>query len=633
MLASSVVLLGVWLASMAMSKHELPLETTEVFLGRVLERPTSKPKSYRLAMDVVAYQDNKELFCSNTTKLLAYFQRDSLSEQLKTGDVVVFRASLQLPPDANNPDAFDYRAYLKLKGVHYQVFIPGNNWQWMFYKPPNKLKLWAGEFRSFLLKSMLVYGLQEEIGAITSAILLGYDDLMEDELRQQFAGAGIMHILCVSGLHVGIIYLVLNMLLGFLKPRGWQAILKMLLLLGCIWFYAMITALSPSVLRASLMISLFIIGNGFNRMGDSLNTLAASAFLLLVLDPLLIFHIGFQLSYAAVLSILIGYRPIYGLLRFRNKIVDSCWSVMVVSVVAQMGTFPLAAHYFHFFPNYFLLTNLLVFPLAFLIISCGMLFVAFSWFPLVAAWIAKLLWALVALLDAISFWVSELPYSGSNDLYFPWLKVLLVYLFTISIFYFLIKKKKRVLVSIMVIAILILSFNFQRSVRLSHQKRMVVYAVNGQTAIHCIYGQDHLFLVDSVLYANPDQLYYHTEEARIHWGLDKRCQSLEGTTSIKTASITARHGFISLAGKNILIAGDKNGQLPMLKEKLSIDVLVLIGGGQNNLEEMFHSFQVKQIVVDASVPYWKSQQLHSQAKKLKVPSYLIREKGAFVYEW
>jgi len=176
--------------------------------------------------------------------------------------------------------------------------------------------------------------------------------------------AGAMHILCVSGLHVGIIYLVISFFLGFLNNTRFNNILKAILLLLTVWAYAIITGLSPSVQRASLMLSVFIIGNLLNRARDTYNTLAISALILLIIDPYLLFNVGFQLSYAAVIGIVTFHQPIYKLLYFKNTIIDKIWSITVLSFAAQMATFPIATYYFHFFPPWFWLTNLFTFPLS-----------------------------------------------------------------------------------------------------------------------------------------------------------------------------------------------------------------------------------------------------------------------------
>ena len=220
--------------------------------------------------------------------------------------------------------------------------------------------------------------------AVVTALVLGMDDYLDNDTRKEFSSAGAIHILCVSGLHVGVIYMVLNALLFFLKRNKYARALRSLILLIGIWFYAMLTGLAPAVLRAATMFSFVIIGTGIKRKAGVFNSLTVSAFILLLFNPFLIYNVGFQLSYAAVIAIVAIQPTIYQIWQPKNKIADNIWGITTVSVAAQLGTAPLGLFYFHQFPNYFIITNLIAIPLATLILYAGFLSVILSPLTIVA---------------------------------------------------------------------------------------------------------------------------------------------------------------------------------------------------------------------------------------------------------
>ena len=375
--------MGILLVNLTNSRQpEISLGNFETFMGRVIEEPVETAETVRTVIEIRQIINNDTVIM-NPGRTMAYFRKDSLSMQLEYGDMIVFQGKLTVPEGPKNPGEFNYAEFLALQNVHYIVFISGDNWS-LLGTSSNKLKSLAIKARKYLLNVLKDNGLAGNDYAVAAAILLGYDQLLEPELEQNYVTAGAMHILCVSGLHVGIIYLVLNFLLGFLRRNKLQKIIKVILLLTMIWFYALLTGFSPSVQRASLMITIFILATLSSKQKDVYNTLAASAIILLFVDPFIIFNVGFQLSYTAVLGILMFYKPIAGIFFIKNPVVRKIWEIVAVSTAAQLGTFPLAAHYFHFFPTYFWLTNIFIFPLSFAIVGAGMLLMAASWLPVIS---------------------------------------------------------------------------------------------------------------------------------------------------------------------------------------------------------------------------------------------------------
>ncbi len=282
--------------------------------------------------------------------------------------------------------------------------------------------------RQKMLEMLVSNGIAGDEFAVVSAILLGYNENLEPEFRAKYADAGALHVLCVSGLHVGIVFALIELFLTFLNRRKSTSIIRLVIILLCIWCYAFITGLSTSVQRASVMFSFLAFRQIGKYHSNPYNLLATSAFVLLLINPYIFNKIGFQLSYVAVVAIIALSNPIYSLVAIKNKFFDAIWKLLVVSYTAQVGTFPLSIYYFHQFPNYFFLTNLLIIPSVWLIIYTGIITLAvsviWSWPAAKISFLLNLM--LMALYTSVSF-IDELPFSKAEFLVLYLPQVLMLY--------------------------------------------------------------------------------------------------------------------------------------------------------------------------------------------------------------
>jgi competence protein ComEC len=563
-------------------------------------------------------------------KVITFFQKqDTALLNLAIGDKLLFYGQLKDPPPPMNPYEFDYANYLKLNGIRKTAFIRNGDWIYLGYFGEKPVRRKASKVRSHFLDLLKNAGFQGESFAVISAILLGYDDMLEDGLRQDFVNAGAMHILCVSGLHVGVIYLVVNFLLSFLGRQRWQRMLKLVILLSVIWSYAMITGLSPSIRRASVMISMFILGNTFGKGRDSYNTLAASAVMLLVMDPMILFNAGFQLSYAAVLGILTFHQPMYKLFQFKHALADKTWSLFVLSIAAQLGTFPIALHYFHFFPTYFWVTNLVVFPISFLIITGGFLFLVFSWIPYISAFLGLLLIHAVDLLNFSVGFVENLPGHGIEDVYYPILLVPAAYGLVCLVYRLIYRKQILLLKYSLLLILFIVFYNAWREYRVFNQKRVVVYAVRNHTVIDFINGKQCISIQDTAIIHDKKAFNFHVKNARVSWSISDIEQIHPMLFEDATSAFHLHHFF----GDNYLILIDELPLKPMDDRKIGIDFAIITGRKPIRLDELLKTFEIRTIVTDGSVPYWKRNNIQVQAEELAIDIHDISISGAFIKEY
>lgn len=329
------------------------------------------------------------------------------TNQFQVGDVICMRTSLEPIKNSGNPGEFDAQNYWKAKNIGLMCFLNDDAFRFIGYEAPNGLNQWFYSVRNSLSQS-LQNALDPDEAAIAKALLLGDKNDLSAEVRQSFGTAGAMHVLAISGLHVGIIMYLLFFV--FQRFSRWisrnQAVLFTVLIL---WIFAGITGGAPSVLRATFMFSVVLVGQQLGRSGNSVNTLFFSAFVLLVLNPLLVFDIGFQLSYGAMLGIFMWYQPIRKLLVVKQSILARMWEGTALGIAAQVFTIPLVLYHFHQFPNYFWLSNLGIMALAGVILGLGLLFFTVQSVPLLGSFVALGLGLGILVLLIFMQWIETLP--------------------------------------------------------------------------------------------------------------------------------------------------------------------------------------------------------------------------------
>ncbi len=545
--------------------------------------------------------------------LMLYTEQDSSLLSVPAGTYLLISADLrELRPPAN-PAEFNYKEYLVRKGIFHSAYLKKGQWQFSDHAAGFDLLRLADGIRQSLLAKLRANGIRGKYFGISSALLLGEDSQLDADIRDVYARAGAMHILCVSGLHVGVIFLVLNFMFGILKRIRVGKLLLPVLLMACIWSYALITGLAPPVVRASCMISFFILGNALGRHKNVYNTLAASAILMLLFDPYVLFGAGFQLSYTAVLGIISLQKPISNLLYFRYKLTNSIWSITSVSIAAQLGTFPVLLYYFHQFPLYSLLTNLIVIPLSSLIIYAGILLFMMPASSIAAEAASWIFLKLIGIMDAGVSLVDRIPYGMLEGIYTDLPMAILIGLIICCFSAFLIGKQKLFLIaglmSVMVFSAYRLNSNYLRQ----GQKIFIVYSIRGHSAYDIIQGSSHTFMADSSILASEGKLDYSIKPFWLEKGLDAPQICLLPDTKIP-----------NISGSRIVIWQDKFPYCHPPRERLKLDYLILRGNCPFDPEDVFQWFDPGLVIIDSSVPPW-----------VKAPEgdrrfWDVRKQGAFV---
>jgi len=458
------------------------------YIATILEYPAEKPNSYQ----VLAKIDWADSASFNNQKILVYFEKSDSGFNLQPGDQVAGTSKLQRIRNQGDPFAFDYQQFMANRGIYYSTYLANRNYSAITDENELAIGFRAERFRASLIAKLRKHIKNEESLQVISALTLGYRKELSPETRSYFASTGAMHVLAVSGLHVGMIYLFLTLLLGFLKRSLTGRVCFFLSIGSLLWFYALLTGFSPSVQRATLMFSFILFGNSLKRPSAIYNSITASAFFLLLVNPRLLFDVGFQLSYAAVTSIVFFFPRLEKLICPKNKILQKIWQLFCVSLAAQIGTFALSIFYFHQFPIYFWLSNFIVIPAAYLILCSTFLVLVLSPVGSVASLVAKLLSAVTHATTFLLQKIAQLPFSRLENISISALELTLMIAMGITTILFIKFKHKKFLFGTAVVLLALSLAGFTQKLALLNQKKYIIYA-QGQN-IHLINGRKNYLI-------------------------------------------------------------------------------------------------------------------------------------------
>lgn len=367
----------------------------------VTEQPQVKEKSVLCRVLLIEQIDSVSGRLALDHKALLYFTKDSLSEHLRSGDELLVYTKLSPPVNNGNPDEFDYARFLFRRQVAAIGFAYADNWKVISRGTMRSFRQQAMDCRESVLSVYRRLGFRGDDLAVLSALTIGYKEELSEDIRETYSISGASHVLALSGLHIGFLYLLLCFCLRWL-PERWRMVvlLRTLLILLSLWAFAFFTGLSASVVRSVVMFSLFTLAGLSGRTNFSLNTLLIAAFFMLLCRPSWLFDVGFQLSFCAVAAILLIQPCIYRLIPVAgSRIGRYIWGLMSVSIAAQIGTAPLVLLYFSRFSTHFLLTNLLVIPLVSLIMYVAVIMLLLNPLPFLQELAAAALRGLVGALN------------------------------------------------------------------------------------------------------------------------------------------------------------------------------------------------------------------------------------------
>jgi competence protein ComEC len=468
---------GFLLRAMEQNRPGVLSETRQLVTVRLSGYPEKKNASWSLRAKIIMAREGDSL-SSPGHSIMLWFMGDTLPGAWQPGDRLVLRIRPRPVENNGNPCEFNYRRYLEGQGIRQMAFFRTSDI--IEYLPDGRRNV--RELSLIVAHRMIAAfsnaGLRgEELGLVT-ALTIGDKELLDREHLTSFSRSGAMHIMAVSGLHVGMISLALSWLLFFL--RGRLLIIKALIIVSALWGFAFITGLSPSVLRATIMFTFLQAGSLMHRPPASMNSLLASAFILTVIRPAVIFEAGFQLSYIAVAFIITFYSSFYRLARLKNRIADWFWQMTAVSLVAQAGTLALTVRLFNIFPLLFLITNIVVIPISFIVLMLAMLLIATTPFPPVSAFIAILLDHLAGFTLTFTGFIGSMDHGVMTGIGLSAAETMLLTAASALFLTSLLRIKKLTLKPFLAALLLLVACNTAKAAREMRQDRVITYNIRGE---------------------------------------------------------------------------------------------------------------------------------------------------------
>lgn len=603
-------------------------EKTAAFLVRLLNDPVEKERSVKCCVEVLAWKDSVAQWQSCGGKLMLYLAREDAASQLQYGDELLLHAASKAIPPPQNPGEFDYRSWLARQNVYRQSYVRSGEWRMTSRGNGNWFKASALQLRRYFLGKLQQYGINGPEGGVAAALLLGASDHLDPGLLQAYSASGTLHVLSVSGMHVALVYLVLLKLLSPLEKRKYGKWISIGIQFFFLWFYAALTGLCPSVLRSVTMLSVVIAGRAFGRQAHILNSLAASALILLLIDPLLLLDVGFQLSYLAVAGIVLLQPRLEKHWEPRFWITQQIWSLVTVTIVAQVFTFPLGLYYFRQFPSYFLLSNLVVIPLSTITMYAGLAFLFLSPIAFLAKWAAVILVFCIQLLDLSVTWIERLPQSVLRSAEWQLLELLFLYAVVITMLFFLVRKRVRWLnVALGGVLLLLFSFTSGKRQRLDGSQ-LVFFRVDHATAIGVAEGDRYLLLADTALTKKQGGIDFHIRPFFEDNGCyEEQVVPLPDSVAFRNTLADYSGEWLQACGKKIFIAG-KTTQ----KENAcsACDILLLRENTRLPLDTLLSRLQPSLVIADGSDGKKRTQQWKTICEKRSVRFYDVKENGALI---
>ncbi len=573
----------------------------ELKVNRVLQ-PT--PYEHRYYSEIIS-MDNSKVHGN----ILLKIKSTGSYTLFEPGDQILVYGNLESIKDNLNPDQFDYRKYLSHKKVFAAIRIEPEHILSCRPGDPSMMNL-AFKIRRYLLRNLENSSLGVKERGVLQALVLGYREDISKESQQKFADAGAIHILAVSGLHVGVLFLFLSRLFFPVTyiPQGKK--IRALIIVLLLWGYAIVVGASPSVVRAVTMFTCFAIAESLNRPTNSFNTLFLSFFFLLWIEPRWLFQVGFQMSYLAVFFIIWLQPAIYKLYQPRFALDRLLWGITSVSLAAQLGVAPLSIYYFHQFPGLFLLTNVVIMPFMALLLISGILVVALAGLQLLPTFLAEYYNLFCNLLIQFIEWVAGREQFIIRDIAISFVSLSIGYGIIIFAGRMLVRRKRKHLFFCLGLCVLLISAEKQ-TINSKREEQLILFHKTKSTLL--AHQKDRKLMIhsnsDSTLMARYPIKNYSVEN-RIK---DKTMLNLPPTFKFQ---------------QDRIFLVDSLGFYP----NRDIDVVILIQSPKIHLDRLIDSLRPEIVVADGSnylsfIHRWKMTCIQR-----KIPFHYTGEKGAYVFK-
>jgi competence protein ComEC len=412
---------------------EIPTDSLQSKQAKVLveiEEPLQQhKKSTSILAKIIQWQESDTVLEKNG-RIRIYFPLTINDSILTPNNWLLLNKTPQRIAAHTNTN-FNYQQYAFAQGIYYQAYMKEKDFQLVKKQLPSMINSYLLRAKNFIIQLLDKYIKGEQEAAIAKALLIGYKKNMDRHLLDAYSKTGIIHIIAISGMHLGMIYLLLLKLLYPFRNKLHYALIEFTIVIIIIWLFTLLTGAAPSIVRAAIIFTCMSLGKLLKRKNNSLNALALAAICILIYNPLLMEDIGFQLSFAAVISIICFYIPIKNLVFVQNKILLLCWESVAITLAAQILTFPLLLYHFHQFPTIFLFTNFIAIPISGVVLYLELVLLITSSIPVLAMYIGKLIYLALSWLNNWVEAMAQLPFASITNISFTIPQTVALYIFII----------------------------------------------------------------------------------------------------------------------------------------------------------------------------------------------------------
>ncbi len=596
---------------------------TSSLIVKIAEPPIEKENSFKADGFVEGISSNGK-WKNVTGNLLIYFSKKDSTPIPKYGDKILITAGLQQIKNGGNPGGFNYSRYMIFQQTAHQVYLKKNNFILLNAHEENPIYtfiFWARDKTIAILKKY-VQG-NKKVTGIAEALLIGYKEDLDKDVVQAYSNTGVVHIIAISGMHLGLIYVGLVWLFTRLPVIKKSPIAKVFLILACLWLFSLITGASASVLRSAVMFTVVIFGKEFFKQASVYNSLASSAFLLLCYNPFLLWDVGFQLSYFAIVGIVWLQKPIQHLWYTKHKAMAYLWEMCSITIAAQILTLPICIYYFHQLPTTFLFTNLICVPLSTLILFAEIAIIVSASIPVIAGVVGKFIYVSTWAMNWAINIFNTMPYSLLDKIYATAFTTWLLYGFVILLAAALLQKNKLLLKFSLAFLLLFTTAWGYGKIKLIQQKKIVIYNVSKHTAIDFFEKNNYWFYGDSALRNDGALQNFNLKPTRVFYQADE--------SNLMFSTIVNNNLLWQFHQKKLLIV-DNKVKFTSTENKVFVDIMLICKNPKIHIADITNAVKPTIIVFDTSNSLWKIAQWKKECDELHLPYFVTSEQGAFVLD-
>jgi competence protein ComEC len=543
-------------------------------------------------------------------RILLNINKDSLRHDFIIGNQLKISALLCKTTSQKNPNQFDYQKYLENKQIYAQLYAEPNKIQVNFLIVKD---IWhyASQLRTRIIQNLVKCQFSNKELNVAVALIMGQQQDIDPEIIQDYQYAGAVHILSVSGLHIGFILLFITFLLKPFPNTRKGAFIKLSISLATLFLFGILAGLAPSVVRSVTMFSFVAIGQYLRRSVNIYHTLLVSILLILLFQPSFLFDVGFQLSYVALFFIIWLQPLLANIWQPKNKIVNYFWEIITVSFAAQIGTLPLSIYYFHQFPGLFFVTNIIVIPLLSFIMGIGclvMVFASFNWVPF---YLAKILEISIYYMDKIIGFIASLEQFIIKNIPLNTSLLISSYLVIITAIIALQQKRFKNLIWLLIAIIIFQSSAIATKWEVQNQTEFIVLNISKKTQLIERNG------ANAKLYSNDSILKNSKTNKVLASYLTANFSTLKEKQNLKN--------LIYFKGNKILLIDSSN----VYPKTIQPDILILTQSPKINFDRLLQTVKPKMVVADASNYKSVQKKWATTCSKQKIPFHATAEKGFY----